>query len=379
MNSLRPLMVAALILLIGCSEEAPPPVVTEVIVEQPRLVPYKPSASYVGRIQARDDVKIQAKVTGYLKEWNFKEGDLVKKGDQLYQIDPAQFEAELAKAKAELSSAEAAVTVAGRNFTRGKELLPKGAISASEMDKIEANKLTADAELEGAKANLQAAEVNLGYTRILAPIDGRIGSSKFSPGDLIGPESGALTSLVSINPIQALFQVSEQVFLGYQARADEYKARGEVAPKLEVKLEMADKSMYPETGHVDYISNRIDQNTGTIEARAEIPNHNGELRPGQFVRVVLVTTFEIDTLMVSQSALQSDQQGDFVFVVGPDNKIARRNVVVGDRVGTDVVVSSGLQEEDSVVVQGIQKVRAGQLVKTRTTNESGEIDKATEE
>ena len=343
------------------------------------MVPYKPSFSYVGRIQARDDVKIQAKVTGYLKEWHFKEGDLIKKGALLYQIDPAQFEAELAKAKAEMSSAEAAVTVAGRNFARGKELLPKGAISASEMDRIEANKLTADAELQGAKANLQAAEVNLGYTRILAPIDGGIGSSKFSPGDLIGPESGALTSLVSINPIQALFQVSEQVFLGYKARADEYKARGEVAPKLEVKLEMADKSMYPETGHVDYISNRIDQNTGTIEARAEIPNHNGELRPGQFVRVVLVTTFEIDTLMVSQSALQSDQQGDFVFVVGPDNKIARRNVVVGDRVGTDVVVSSGLQEGDSVVVQGIQKVRAGQLVKTRTSNEPGEIDKANEE
>lgn len=367
------------ILLFACSEEAPPPQLTEVIVEPAKMVPYKPSSSYVGRIHARDDVKIQAKVTGYLKEWHFKEGDLIKKGAVLYQIDPAQYEAELAKAKAELSSAQAAVTVAGRNFARGKELLPKGAISASEMDRIEATKLTADADLEGARANLKAAEVNLGFTRIIAPIDGRIGSSQFSPGDLIGPESGTLTSLVSIDPMQALFQVSEQVFLGYRARADEYRSRGEEAPKLEVKLEMADKSIYPEKGYIDYVANRIDQNTGTIEARAEIPNPNGELRPGQFVRVILGVSFEVDTLMVSQSAVQTDQQGDFVFVVGPDNKVVRRKIVAGDRAGVDVVVSSGLEEGEPVIVQGVQKVRAGQLVKTRSLNESATIDKATEE
>ena len=271
------------------------------------------------------------------------------------------------------------MTVAGRNYARGKELLPKGAISASEMDRIEATKLTADADLEGAKANLKAAEVNLGFTRIIAPIDGRIGSSQFSPGDLIGPESGTLTSLVSIDPMQALFQVSEQVFLGYRAMSEEYRARAEVPPKLEVKLEMADKSTYSETGYIDYVSNRVDQNTGTIEARAEIPNPKGDLRPGQFVRVLLMTTFEVDTMMVPQSGVLADQQGNYVFVVGPDNKVIRTNIQVGDRVGSQVVVSRGLNEGDTVVVQGVQKVRAGQTVKSRAINESAGLNKAVEE
>lgn len=374
MNFPRLLLASALVFLFACSEEAPVPEAVEVIIDQAKMVPYKPSASYVGRIQAPEDVNIQAQVTGYLKDWHFQEGDLIKKGITLYQIDPAQFEADLAQANAQLASANANVTVSARNFERGKELLPKGAISAAEMDKLEAAKLTADAELEGAKAAVLAAQVNLGYTTITAPIDGRIGRSQFSPGDLIGPDVGVLTTLVSIDPMQAFFQVSEQVYLGYQSVADEYLSKGEEAPKLEVKLEMADKSQYPESGHIDYIANRVDENTGTIEARAVIPNPNGVLRPGQFVRVMLVTTFETDTLMVAQSAVQADQQGSYVFTVDAANKIVRRNVVMGDRVGSDVVISKGLDEGESVVVQGVQKIRVGQKVRTRDIDDPGALD-----
>ncbi len=379
MNILRLLLIPALMFLLACSEEEAAPQAVEVIIDQVKMVPYKPSASYVGRIQARDDVKIQAQVRGYLKAWHFKEGDLIEKGALLYEIDPAEFEADMAMAKAELASARASVTVATRNFSRGKELLPKGAISAAEMDKIEASKLTSEADLEGAKANLQAAEVNLSYTRIQAPIDGRIGRSHFSPGDLIGPDVGVLTSLVSIDPMQALFQISEQVFLAYVAMGDEYRKRNEEAPKLQARLEMANKMIYPHAGFIDYVSNRVDQDTGTIEARAQVPNPDGVLRPGQFVRVILETTFEVDTLMIEQSAVQADQQGNFVYTVGADNKVARRNVVVGDRVKDKVVISKGLAGDETVVIQGVQKIRAGQLVRTRDVDEPGELDEATGE
>jgi membrane fusion protein (multidrug efflux system) len=372
------LFVPVLLTLFACSEDAPPPQAVEVIVDQAKMVPHKPSASFVGRIQAPEDVKIQAQVTGYLKEWNFKEGDLIEKGAVLYQIDPAQYEADLSQAKANLAAAKATVTVSERNFSRGKELLPKGAISAAEMDEIEAKKLTAAADLQGAEAKVEAAEVNLSYTTIKAPIDGRIGRSKFSPGDLIGPDVGVLTSLVSIDPMQAFFQVSEQVFLAYVANDEKKRNEGEEPSKLEVKLEMADKSEYSETGHIDYVANRVDQDTGTIEARAVIPNPNGDLRPGQFVRVMLGSILEVDTLMVGQSAVQADQQGNYVFTVGADNKIVRSNVDVGARVGANVVISKGLEEGETVVIQGVQKVRAGQVVRTRDIDEPGVLDKEVE-
>jgi membrane fusion protein (multidrug efflux system) len=179
--------------------------------------------------------------------------------------------------------------------------------------------------------------------------------------------------------MQAFFQVSEQVFLGYQAMVEKYKQNNEEPPRLEVKLELADKSIYPEIGHIDYVANRVDQNTGTIEARAVIPNPNGELRPGQYVRVMLIAPFDVETLMVPQSAVQADQQGNFVFTIGADNKVTRQNIEVGERVGSDVVVLAGLESGDTVVVQGVQKVRPGQMVKTRDVNDKGSVEKSAEE
>lgn len=368
MKYLRPLMVLPLVVLMACSEEvavAPP---TEVIVDNVKEQPYRPTISFVGRLQAENDVKIQAKVAGYIERWHFTEGDIINKGDVLYEIDPASFKAELAKAKANLASAQAEVTVSKRNFLRGKELLPKGAISASEMDKLEAQKLQADANLEGAKANVLSAEVSLGYTKIRAPIKGRIGRSGFSAGDLIGPDSGVLTSLVSIDPMKALFQVSESVYLARSNEIAKKTAAGEVVEELVISLELTDKSIYPHTGELDYISNRIDANTGTLEARATIPNPEGLLRPGQYVRVIVETPFDIPTMMIPQSAVQADQQGNYIFSVGPDNRVLRKNIEVGERVGSSTVVTKGLDVDDIVIVQGLQKVRAGQVVKTRDIN-----------
>lgn len=359
-----------LAVLCGCSEEAPIRSIPEVMVDKVRLVPFQPNASYVGRLQAEDDVSIQAKVSGYLKGRHFIEGETVEKGALLYEIDPAQFEAGLARAKADTAKARAAQQVAERNMKRGQELAPKGAISVSELDKLTGTKLQADADLEAAKAQLKSAEVDLSYTKIHAPISGNIGRSDFSTGDLIGPDSGALTSLVSIDPVKAVFQVSESVYLMSEERRRAVREDQNQLPNLSVKLELSNREIYPLAGHLDYIANRIDEATGTIEARASVPNPQGELKPGQYVKVVLELPFEVDTLMLPQSAVQADQQGSFVLTVGPDNKIQRRNVVLDTRVGELVVVKQGVEEGESVVVRGLQQVRPGQVVKVKQLSAS---------
>ena len=191
------------LVLIACTPEPPPQRVVEVVVDEVVNEPYQPQSEYVGRLYAKDDVAIQAKVTGYLLSRDFQEGQLVEAGDTLFTIDDSEYQAALARAKADLAAAVANQANAQRNFNRGEELLPRGAISQAEMDNLTAKKLDADASIESANAQVASANVNIGYTVIHAPISGRIGRSKVSPGDLVGPNSGDLTTLVSIDPIEA--------------------------------------------------------------------------------------------------------------------------------------------------------------------------------
>ena len=362
MSLKRLLALPVVCVVIACSEQAPPPPMVEVVVDRVSLQPYQPNSSFVGHLQAQDDVRIQAQVAGYLQARHFREGDWIKKGSLLSDIDPAQYQAGLARAKADVAKARAAKQVADLNQKRGKELAPQGAISASEMDKLTATKLEADADLQSALAQLKSAEVDLGYTRIIAPIDGRIGRSDFSVGDLVGPDSGALTSLVSIDPINASFQVSESIYLLRDSEHREAHGNDPELPELNVKLELSNRQLYPLPGYLDFISNRIDEATGTIEARAVIPNPEGILLPGQYVKVILEVPFNVDTLMLPQAAVQADQQGSFVLIVGADNKVVRRNVVLDNRVGDLVVVKQGVDEGDRVIVRGLQQVRPGQTV-----------------
>jgi membrane fusion protein (multidrug efflux system) len=361
------LLVLLFALLQACAEEAPPPPMVEVVVDTVVLDPYQPKASFVGRLHARDDVSIQAKVSGYLLAHSFKEGEVVTAGDLLYEIDPAEFEAQMARASADLAKSRAQQAVADRNYRRGEELLPAGNISASEMDQLTANKLDADASVQSAKARVKTADVNLSYTRILAPITGRIGRNKFSIGDLVGPNSGTLTTLVSVDPIQVLFQLSEAQYVtnivqrmgseNTQTLADSDKS------KLRVLLELTNRQFYPEVGQIDYVGNRISEDTGTLEARALIPNPHGHLYPGQYVRVVLESEILLEALFLPQAAVQADQQGNFVLIV-ENELVQRRNVILGERVDDQVVAQQGVEEGDLVIVRGLQQVRPGQAVTT---------------
>ncbi len=367
-------------LLLACAEEPPPKSTVEVVVDKAEQRTYHPSTSFVGRLKATDDVDIQAKISGYLKSRDFTEGELVERGEMLFHIDPAQYEAALKQAEAELARARANQAVAERNYKRGQELLPKGAISVSEMDRLEAAKLEADAGVKSAQARVKAAEVDLSYTVIRAPISGRIGRSDFSRGDLIGPESGVLTTLVSLDPIKALFAVSESVYLASERRRRQLEEEGQPADlaAIKVTLELSDGELYGQSGHIDYLSNRIDEDTGTIEARASIPNSQGKLRPGQYVKVLLELPYEIDAVLVPQAAVQADQQGSFVMVVGTDNVVERRNVMLGDRLQQKVVINGDtVAAGERVVVRGLQRIRAGQTVKAREIPTPSAVNAAT--
>ena len=253
----RLVLIVGMILMAGCAEEAPPPRVAEVVVDEVKSEPYQPKSEFVGRLQAQDDVDIQAKVTGYLLTRQFKEGELVRAGDVLYTLDASEYEAALARAKADLAAAIANHANAERNFRRGEELLPRGAISQAEMDNLTANKLDADARIESARAQVASAQVDLGFTTIHAPFTGRIGRSAVSPGDLVGPNSGILTTLVSIDPIEALFQVSEATYIAAIAeRLDDRRGPNpEDLESVEVTLRLANGTTYPEVGHIDYFAN----------------------------------------------------------------------------------------------------------------------------
>lgn len=349
--------------LFACSEDPPPPPVPQVVVDTVRLEPYQPKSVFVGRLVAKEDVTLRAKVSGYLLTREFTEGELVEAGEVLYTIDPSEYAAALAKARAELSAARANQANAERNYNRGKELLPRGAISQLEMDNLTAQKLDADAQIEAALAQVQSAEVNLGFTTIKAPISGRIGRSQVSPGDLVGPSSGDLSSLVSVDPIEVLFQVPEATYVAEVRKRVSANPSASDLRGIEVILELGNGITYPEVGKVDYFGNRIDANTGTMEARARIPNPYGLLVPGQYVRVTLQDTELDEALFVPLAAVQADQQGSFVLIVDGDSTVARRNVELGERIDELVMVMAGLDPGDRVVVRGLQQVRPGMPVR----------------
>ena len=355
-----------LLLLSACAADEPPPRVVEVVVDEVVLEPYRPKSQYVGRLQAQDDVAIEARVTGYLLSREFVEGELVQAGDILYTIDASEYEAALARAKADLAAAVANQANAVRNYKRGKDLLPKGAISEAEMDDLTAKKLDADARIESANAQVTSAEVNLGFTIINAPITGRIGRSIVSAGDLVGLNTGSLTTLVSIDPIEALFQVSEATYVSAIGRGLGSQLDVNSLRRIEVSLELTNGALYPEVGRIDYFANRIDRSTGTLEARALIPNPHSLLVPGQYVRVILQDTELLEGLFVAQSAVQADQQGSFVLTVDGGSTVVRRNVDLGARNDDKVLVNKGLDKGDRVIVRGLQQVRPGMPVKIKT-------------
>ena len=316
------------------------------------------STEYVGQTEAFQSVDVRARVTGFLLAQGFKEGKLVKRDEVLFLIDPSEFDAKRDVAVAKVDRAKASNDDAENQLVRYARLTESGTFSPAQHDKAKAAAGESRAELSGARADLKRAELDVGYTKVASPLDGRIGGSSVDVGNLIGPDSGILATVVDLDPIRVNFTVSERDYLNYKQEIKDGKSTG-----FTPKIKLANDHIYPHDGKLDYIDNRVDPSTGTIKVRVEFPNPDSLILPGQFVSVTLVSSDPKDQMVVPQAAVQTNQTGPFVLVVNKDNKVEMRPVQTGQRFGTEITVSEGLTEGESIIVEGIQKVRPGAAVK----------------
>ena len=337
----------------GLAQPAPP----AVLVAAAQQRDTSPTAEFVGRVKAVDKVDLRARVAGYLGPRLFKEGELVATDRTVFTLDPAPFEATLAQRKAEVAAANAALDLADLQARRGRELIKTKTIPQSELDLREATLLKAKAALAQAQAAQQAAEVDLSYTQIKSPITGRIGQAAYSPGNLVGPDSGVLATVVKEDPIQVVFNVSQRQLLAARRElpADQLAA-------FVTRLRLADGSTYTESGKLDFLGVQADPNTDSIPLRAVFPNPQGMLADGMSVRVVLEAGKPVQALVIPQSAIAQDQAGTYVFVVDAENKAIMRPVKVEMQRDGTAVVKNGLAAGDRVIVQGQARVRPGMTV-----------------
>lgn len=335
---------------------APPPSVGVAAVATRDVTP---AATFNGRVEAIDQVDLRARVTGFLEQRHFQEGQEVAAGDLLFTIEKQQYEAAVQQAEAAVAQAEAALADAELQLRRGEELLRNRNIPAAEVDARRARRDQARAELLAAQAELRQAQINLSYTEITAPIAGKIGRSLFTVGSFVGPDSGPLATIVSQDPIYVTFPVSSRELLEARKNAE---ARGENLRAVRVKIRLPDGSLYDHAGSVNFVDNEVDPTTDTVTIRATIPNPERRLIAGQLVGVVVEAAEPRQALVVPQAALLVDQAGPYVLVAGADGRVEQRRVQLGQQVGPEVVVEEGLREGERVIVDGLQQVRPGQTV-----------------
>ena len=347
----------------GCGSDTPPaapaaapPAVVVVAAKQAAV---EELVQFIGRVVAVDRVDLQARVQGFLKERKFSEGQDVKVGELLFVIEPEQYQAVVTQREADLTKAVADEQNARAQLARGMELVKQKNIAQSEVDKLQAAQSIAKAGIAQAQAALDAAKLDLNYTRIIAPVAGRIGLAKYSVGTLVGPASGTLATIVSSNPIDVKFPVTQRELL--QARRD-IEAGGGDPSKVVVLARLSDDSLYEHQGKLNFIDVTTDRGTDSVTLRAVFPNPKGILVDGQYVGVLVQDDTPTMAILVPQSALQLDQQGTFVLIVAADQKAQLRRIQTGPSVGADVVVRAGLTAGELVITEGLQKVRPGILV-----------------
>ncbi|OYV40051.1 MAG: hypothetical protein B7Z80_05620 [Rhodospirillales bacterium 20-64-7] len=310
---------------------------------------------YVGRIASPQIVQLQARISGFLEAQDFKDGAKVRKGELLYVIEQPPYQAQVEQAKAAVAQAQAQARNANLALNRARALLHTAAGQQSLVDAAEATALSDQAAVLSAEAQLQTAQINLGYTEIKAPIDGVIGATAVTPGNVVGPTSGVLDTIVSTEPMYIDFSLPA---------VDAIRDRPREA-QLSVQVQLPDGSTYGQTGHLDFIDNRITQNTDTLNWRATIANPEGALTDGEFVTVLLRDSQPKSALVLPLAALVTDQLGDYVLEVGPGDVVTRHNVTLGQQTNTTVVVKSGVSPGDKVITEGIQRIHPGLKITPR--------------
>tara|TARA_B110000902_G_scaffold261906_1_gene337673 strand:- start:363 stop:1493 length:1131 start_codon:yes stop_codon:yes gene_type:complete len=342
-------------LLSGCDNDADQPAIENpaVSVFQVKTEEVGQYLEFVARTEPNQSVEIRARVEGELISRSFTEGGIVTKGQELFQIDPDQYSASLAEAEAALKSQRVGAANALRNLERGQELSKTGFISNSDLDKLVTTSSQAEAAVRSAEANLEKASLNLQYSTIHAPFTGSIGRVKFNVGNLVTPQSDSLATLISIDPMYVNFQLEEARYLNYLQMPED------IQQEVNLTLRLPNNQVYTGDGVVNFADTRIDESTGTVAMRAEFSNKNGSLVPGLFVTLMIETEDKESVALVPQVAVQENQQGKFVLVVGDDNKVVARVVQLGRRMNAMWVVESGLEAGEQIIIEGLQKVRPG--------------------
>jgi len=337
----------------GCHKEEKakgpqtPTVETTVVVQKD--VPIY--SEWVGALDGSINAVIRPQVTGYLISQNYREGEQVKKGRVLFEIDPRTFQAALNQAKAQLSQQKARHDTAKANLARVRPLAEKNAVSQKDLDDAVGSELSARASVEAAQASLDEAQLNLGFTKISSPVDGIAGIAKTQLGNLVSPSmQEELTSVSTVDPIKVYINISEQEYL-------ETVASGNKADQMPLQLILANGNVYPHEGRFALADRQIDPNTGTLKVGALFPNKESLLRPGQYGRIRAMTEVKKGALLIPQRAVTEMQGKYLVAVVGADNKVDIRPVQVAERIGSDWLIEKGLQPGEQVVAEGTQKVR----------------------
>jgi len=351
----------ALIIAVSCSVAAaqgtaPPPAVSVTPVVSREVTE---TIDYIGRLTAVDKVDVVARVPGFLEERKFKEGQYVKKGDLLFRIEQATYKAAVEQARANVAKAKATEVNAKLQFERGKELVRNQNIPQATLDQRAADEEAAQASVMEAQAALDQAEINLGYTEIRSPIDGRIGLAIFTEGNLVQPSSGKLATIVSQDPIYVTFQVSQRNLLDYFRRRAEDPGKN---THVNIRIKLPNGTIYPHAGLSDFLDVQVDPTTDTVTVRATVPNPEHVLIPGGVVGVTVERGAPKSALAIPQAAVLLDQAGRYVLVVDAAKKVEQRRVTTGVEQGRNIVVTDGLKEGELVIVEGIQKVRPGQTV-----------------
>ena len=313
---------------------------------------------YVGRVQAINTVQLTARVEGFLEQRDFAEGSYVKKGQTLFVIEQAAYKAAVEQSEADVEGNQAQQKNDKIEYERNKKLAETNDVTQATLDSSIATLDTAKANVKKANAALATSKLNLSYTEVRSPIDGRISAANVDVGNLVGPSTGTLATVVSMDPIYVTFYVAERDLI--EARKAGFVKGTKVA--LTPYLQLSDGSTYAHPGKLDYLGIQVEQTTDTIEVRAVFPNTEHVLIPGQFVNVTVKTDKKKTALVVPQVALQQDQSGYYVIVVGKNDKVQKRSVKLGQQVDSDWVVREGLTKGERVIVGGIQKVTPGLLV-----------------
>jgi membrane fusion protein (multidrug efflux system) len=353
------ILAACLIGLAGYADTgAPPPAVTVAVVQTQDV---STQTRYIGRVEAVQSVDLRARVEGVLENVAFQEGQHVKQGQTLYEIERDTYQATVAHAQAAVQSAQATLKEAAINLARYQELTSRGNASKAQLDAAVAQNDTGTAAVTSAQADLRTAQINLGFTTIAAPIEGRIGRTAFTVGNLVNASSGALARIVQIDPIRVVFSISERDFVS-QVTQSAGATLDQIGAQFVPALQLSNGADYNQSGKLEFIENEVDPNTGTIALRAVFPNPEGILLPGETVNVTVRRAESNIQPVVPMSAVEEDRDGKFVLLVNEANKVVRQPIKVGVQVGQSWAVDEGLKGGERLIVEGLQKAQPGATV-----------------